>query len=257
MLHIDLNCDVGESSGQAQLAMEERILDQVTSVSIACGVHAGSPDLMRRLVRLAHGRGVAVGAHPGFSDPEGKGRREIPATAREVETLIVNQIAALAGVAALVGSQLRHVKPHGALYNQAAKDWDLARAIARGVAAVDRRLVLFGLADSHLIRAAQELGMACAAEAFADRAYQADGTLVPRDRPGAVITDQQVVVARVLRLVQEGKVQSGDGRDLTLRPQTICVHGDTPGADHLVTLIRRALDGAGVVVRAEAAGGNG
>lgn len=257
MLRIDLNCDMGESADPAHMAMEERILAHVTSVSIACGVHAGSPDLMWRMVRLAHGHGVAVGAHPGFRDPEGFGRRAITATAAEVETLIVNQVAALAGVAALEGASLRHVKPHGALYNQAAKDPDLARAIARGVAAVDPRLILFGLAGSHLVRAAQDLGLPFAEEAFADRAYRADGTLVPRDRPGAVIAEQQAVVARVLRMVREGKVQSGDGQDLPVRPHTICVHGDTPGADLLVRLIRKTLDGAGVMVQAGAAGGDG
>lgn len=257
MGYIDLNCDMGESADPARQEVEARIIPHVTSVSIACGVHAGSPELMWRTVRLAHAHGVAAGAHPGLRDPEGSGRRELAVSASEVETLVVNQVAALAGVAALIGAGLRHVKPHGALYNQAARDPVLALAVARGVAAVDRRLVLFGLAGSHLIRSAQELGLPFAEEAFADRAYRADGTLVPRDCPEAVITDQQEVVARVLRMVREGTVRTVEGRDLAIRPQTICVHADTPGADQLVSQIRQALDGAGVIVRAEAAGGHG
>lgn len=253
MLRIDLNCDVGESADAGRLAAEEEIMRSVTSANIACGAHAGDPAVMRRTVQLARAHRVAVGAHPGFPDADGLGRRERHATVTEVESLIAYQVGALAGIAALEGVTLVHVKPHGALYNMAARDRALAEAIARAVAAVDRRLVLFGLAGSRLIEAGQALGLTVAEEVFADRVYQADGTLVPRDRPGAVIQDEREVVVRALRMVREGVVISSDGATVRLRVDTLCLHGDTPNAARLAKRLRQELEGAGIRVAAVSA----
>ncbi|WP_447975044.1 LamB/YcsF family protein [Nitrospira sp. Kam-Ns4a] len=245
-MRVDLNCDVGESDEPGRVAIEARVLESVTSVSLACGVHAGTPALMRRLIRAARARGVAVGAHPGLPDPEGLGRRELPVTPEDIEQLVAAQVRALAAVAAEEGVALAHVKPHGALYTMAARDGALAAAIVRGVAAVDVRLALFGLAGSALIDAARRQGMRAVAEAFADRAYRADGTLVPRGRDGALLHEEEAVVERVLRLVREGVLPSVDGPEVRLRAETICVHGDTPGADRLAARLREALEQAGV-----------
>lgn len=252
MRRIDLNCDMGESIAPDDWARQERIMPHITSVNIACGGHAGNPDLMRRTIQLANAYGVRVGAHPGFPDRAGHGRRELRMTPHETETLVAYQIGALAGIAAIEGIRLSHVKPHGALYNQAARDPDLADAIVRAVAAVDPRLILFGLAGSRLIEAARARGITAAEEAFADRAYQADGTLMPRGRPGSLIHDEHDAAERALSLVCKGMVRSLDGAELVLRADTLCVHGDTPGADRLIGRIRRKLEEAGVCVVAVA-----
>lgn len=249
-MRIDLNCDLGEASGSEALRLEEAILPQVTSISIACGMHAGDPDLMRHLIRLARERGLAVGAHPGLRDPAGKGRRELAVTPTEVENLVAYQIGALAGIAAVEGVRLTHVKPHGALYNMAARDGGLASAIASAVAAVDCQLILFGLAGSKLVEAARGRGLTVAEEGFADRAYRCDGMLVPRSQAGAVIAHEDEAVQRALRLVRDGTVQSADGTELRLRVDTLCVHGDTPDATRLAASIRRALIEAGIQVMA-------
>jgi UPF0271 protein len=254
-MRIDLNCDVGESAEAERLAVEERIVPHVTSVNIACGVHAGNPEVMRHTVRLARHHRLSVGAHPGFADAEGMGRRNLTLPSDEVENLVAYQVGALVGIATLEEVRLTHVKPHGALYTMAAKDRPLAEAIVRAVAATDRRLVLYGLAGSCLVEAAREAGLAVAEEAFADRAYAPDGTLVPRDQPGSLIQDEQGVIEQVLRIVREGVVRSFDGRDLPLRADTICLHSDTPGADRLARLIRRSLDEVGVLVTAVSSGG--
>lgn len=249
-MRVDLNCDIGESAEPERVAREEGLMASVSSVSIACGVHAGSPSLMRRLVRAAKRVGVAVGAHPGLPDPEGLGRRDRSVTPEEAEALVVAQVRALAAIAAEEGVALAHVKPHGTLYHRAAGDLALASALARAVAAVDRRLLLFGLAGSPVIEAARAQGLRAVAEAFADRAYRADGTLVPRGRADALVTDEAAVVARVLRMVREGSVRSVEGAEVPLRAETICLHGDTPGAGRLAELVRAALESAGVTVAA-------
>lgn len=249
-MRVDLNCDMGESPEAEQLATEERIMPHVTSVSVACGVHAGNPAVMRRTVGLARRHHLAVGAHPGFADIEGGGRRNLPLSLEQVEGLVAYQVGALADIAALEGVRLSHVKPHGALYNMAAVDRSLAEAIVRAVVAIDRRLILFGPAGSFLIESARRAGLVAAEEAFADRAYASDGTLVSRDRAGAVIRDEREVVERALRIVREGIVRSFDGRDVRVHADTLCLHGDTPGADRLARQIRRALDEAGVLVAA-------
>jgi UPF0271 protein len=217
---------------------------------VAAGGHAGDPSTLRQTVRLAKAYGVAVGAHPGFLDREGFGRRELPATPSEVEDLVLYQVAAVAGVAAAEGVRLQHVKPHGALYNMAARDGRLARAIATAVAAFDRSLIVFGPPDSELLAAARAAGLSVAAEAFADRAYRPDRSLAPRSDPGAVLFDPAVVIERARRLVKERTVIATDGSVLVIEADIICVHGDTPGAAELVAGLRRGLEVDGVVIRA-------
>lgn len=247
---VDLNADAGESFGRYVLGNDAALIPFLTSVNIACGFHAGDPGIMRHTVALAHQHGVAVGAHPGFPDLAGFGRREMSLSPREVEDLVVYQIGALAGVAAAQGVPLRHVKPHGALYNMAARDTALADAIARAVAAVDGTLVLVGLSGSSLIHAGTRAGVRTASEVFADRSYESDGRLVPRSRTGSVLHDAEAIAARAVQMVRERMVTATDGTSVALQPDTICIHGDTPGAAALARRIRAALEGAGVMVRA-------
>jgi UPF0271 protein len=248
--HVDLNSDVGESFGAWALGQDPVLFPHITSANVACGFHAGDPGVMRATVALAREHGVAVGAHPGFPDLSGFGRRDMRLSPREVEDLVVYQIGALAGVAAAQGVRLQHVKAHGALYNMAVTEFALAEAIARATASVDRSLVLLGLPGSQLLTAGERAGLPTAAEAFADRAYRADGTLVPRTQPGAVIHDGDVVVQRVVAMVRDQAVVAEDGSRVPLRIDTICVHGDTPGAAQLAARIREALTEGGIEVRA-------
>lgn len=231
-MRIDLNADVGEECGQ-----DAALMACITSANVACGRHAGSPTTMRETVLLAVDHGVAVGAHPGFDDREHFGRRDLQLPAEQITDLVVRQVDALASIAANAGARLHHVKPHGALYNIAVRDRTVADAIARGIAAVDSSLILLGLPGSELVAAGAAAGLRTAREAFADRAYRADGTLVPRTEPGAVIHDPEEVLARVVPLAQRANVD------------TICVHGDTPGAADLARRIRAALELARIDVR--------
>ena len=247
---VDLNADVGESFGACTIARDEALFSQITSANVACGLHAGDPGVMRDTVALATEHGVAVGAHPGFPDLAGFGRREMQLGPREVEDLVLYQIGALAGIAAAQGVRLRHVKAHGALYNMAARDPRLADAIARATASVDRSLVLFGPPGSQLLRGADRAGLRRASEVFADRAYRPDATLLPRQEPGAVIADADVVGRRVVTMVCDGAVTAVDGTQVSLQADTICVHGDTPGAARLAARVRAALAEAGIAVRA-------
>jgi 5-oxoprolinase (ATP-hydrolysing) subunit A len=249
-MQIDLNGDVGESFGAYEIGHDAALIPILTSVNIACGFHAGDPGIMRATVALAREHGTAVGAHPGFPDLVGFGRREMKATPREVEDFVAYQIGALAGIAAAQGVRLAHVKPHGALYNMAARDMDLADAIARAIATVDSSLKLFGLPGSSSLAAAQRRHVQAVAEAFADRAYRRDGSLVPRQEPGAVIHDEEIVVKRAVSIARERTVIAADGTPVALDVQTICVHGDTPGAAILASRIRKALSDAGIQVRA-------
>ena len=249
-MQIDLNGDVGESFGAYEIGHDAALIPILTSANIACGFHAGDPGVMRATVALARQHGTAVGAHPGFPDLVGFGRREMNATPREVEDLVAYQIGALAAIAAAQGVRLAHVKPHGALYNMAARDLDLADAIARAIAAVDPSLALFGLPGSQSLEAAQRHKVRAVSEAFADRAYRRDGSLVPRNEPGAVIDDEQIVVTRAVAIARERMVVAADGTRVPLDVQTICVHGDTPGAAVLASRIRKALNDAGIQVRA-------
>ena len=247
-MKIDLNCDMGESFGPWPMGADEQVMPHITSANIACGAHAGDPVVMRRTVRLAKAAGVAVGAHPGFADLQGFGRREMHVPAAELEPSLIAQIGALAAIARAEGVALQHVKPHGALYNMAVRDRALSDAIARAVAAVDRTLILFGLPNSPMLDAGREAGLRVAAEGFADRAYEPDGSLTPRSRSGAVIHDVDAVVARAVRMATDEVVLTPSGQQVRLKVETICVHGDTPGAADLVRRIHEALRTRGVDV---------
>ncbi len=244
MRTVDLNADVGEGmDGDAEL------LAIVTSANIACGLHAGDADTMARTVEYCMAHGVAIGAHPSFDDREGFGRREMNIPADEVRELVLHQIEMLAVIARRAGARLSHVKAHGALYNQAARQATLARAIAEAVHEFDRHLVLVGLAGSALIAQGEAAGLRVASEVFADRAYRADGSLVPRSQTGSVIEDGALVVERALGMVRNGAVRSIDGVEVPIRAETICVHGDTPGAAALARALRDALVAVGTDVR--------
>jgi UPF0271 protein len=248
--HVDLNADVGESFGAYAMGDDAGLMSSVTSASVAAGFHGGDPSVLRRTIRLAAARGISVGVHPGLPDLAGFGRRELRLTPAETEDLVLYQIAAVAGVAAAEGVRVRHVKPHGALYNMAAKDPGLAAAIAAAVRAFDGSLVLFGPPGSTLLEAGRAAGLTTAAEGFADRAYAPDGSLAPRQTAGAVIPDPAVVAARVVRMVRQRTVVALDGSVLPLAIETVCVHGDTPGAAAIAAHLRRALEAEGIAVRA-------
>jgi UPF0271 protein len=254
MRSIDLNCDMGESFGAYSIGADAAVMPSISSANVACGYHGGDPGVMRKTVRLARDAGVSVGAHPGFPDRAGFGRRDMTLSPAEVEDMVLYQVGALAAIARSEGVELRHVKAHGALYNMAARDRALADAIARATRAFERGLVLFGLPGSELLRAGRDAGLAVASEGFADRAYEPDGSLTPRSRTGAVIHDAAQVVARAVRMVTEGRVVATDGSEMALRVDTLCVHGDTPGADELTRVLRAGLERAGIVIRASARG---
>jgi len=249
-MRVDINSDMGESFGAYTIGHDDGLMNAITSANVAAGFHAGDPSVLRATVRLAKARGVAVGAHPGFPDLVGFGRRELNVTPAEAEDMVLYQVAAVAGVAASEGVKIQHVKPHGALFNMAVRNAELAAAIARGVAAFDRSLILFGLPGSEILNAGRQAGLRVAAEVFADRAYEPDGTLASRRKPGSVIHDADAVVARAVRMVKEKNVVAIDGSVVPLEADTICVHGDTPGSDVLAAKIRAGFEAAGVTVKA-------
>jgi UPF0271 protein len=249
-MRIDLNADLGEHDDPAAVHLEASLCATVTSINIACGVHAGGPDLMRRTLGRAREAGIAAGAHPGYDDREGFGRAAQALPRGAVENLVAYQIGTLAALARAEGVALAHVKPHGALYNQAAADEAVAEAVASAVRAVDPGLRLYALAGSCLIRAAEAAGLRAVAEGFVDRGYRRDGSLVPRDLPGALVTDPAEAGARAVALGRDGAIVSVDGVRLALRVETLCVHGDTPGALAIARSARQALESAGLVVAA-------
>ncbi len=244
MKQIDFNCDMGESFGAYKLGHDEKVIRYITSANIACGFHAGDPASMRRTVRLAEEHGVGIGAHPGFPDLQGFGRRNMSALPAEVHDDVVYQIGAL--TAFTRDKRLQHVKPHGALYNMAVGGGDLARAICDAVLAVDPDLILVLLAGSPWAELAAKMGVKTAREVFADRALNADGTLVPRTKPGAVIHDVGEVAERSLRLVVEGSATAITGETVRVEADTICLHGDTPGAVELAASLKAKFEAAGV-----------
>ena len=238
-LPIDLNCDLGESFGAYQLGNDAAIMPYVTSVNIACGFHAGDPSVMQATVRLAKAHGVAIGAHPGWPDLQGFGRREMNVAPAEAEALVLYQIGALAAFVRAEGAELTHVKPHGALYNQAARDPALAEAVARAVKRFSVDLLLVGLAGCGLLEAGRGIGLRVAGEAFPDRAYNADGTLMSRHLPGAVLENPAEIAANAVRLAREG-IRFGEK---VVIPDTLCLHGDHPGAVENACKVREALLG--------------
>jgi 5-oxoprolinase (ATP-hydrolysing) subunit A len=250
-VRIDLNADMGEGFGVYPLGRDAELLAVVTSANVACGFHAGDPSVMDRTVALAVQARVAVGAHPGFPDLRGFGRRRVDADPAEVERDVLYQVGALQAFARAHGTRVAHVKPHGALYNQAAEDERLARAVARGVARAGRDLVLVGLASTAVMRAAAEAeGLRFAAEAFADRRYEANGTLQSRQVAGSVVTDPAAAAAQAVRIARDGTVEAVDGTEVRLRADTLCLHGDNPEAVANARAVRQALERAGIEVRA-------
>ena len=247
---IDLNCDMGESFGAWTLGHDAALLPYITSANIACGFHAGDPAVMKATVRAALRHDVALGAHPGLPDLVGFGRRNMDISAEEAFDMTVYQLGALAAVAKAEGGQLHHLKPHGALYNMAATNAALAEAIAEAVYKVQPELVLYGLAGSELTKAGEKIGLRTAHEVFADRTYQANGTLTPRRQPDALITDADAAIAQVLRMVQGGQVRTQQGTDVAIRADTVCLHGDGAHAFEFAQRLSAALRQAGVQLQA-------
>jgi 5-oxoprolinase (ATP-hydrolysing) subunit A len=247
---VDLNCDMGESFGAFVIGQDHAVMQFVTSANIACGFHGGDPSVMHRTVRLAAEHGVAIGAHPGLPDLVGFGRRSMAVTPTDVRDMVVYQIGALQAIAATAGQRVRHVKPHGALYNMACANPELADAIARAARDVDPTLLLVGLSGSALIDAGTACGLRTVSEVFADRGYLQTGMLVSRDQPQALITDAGIAAARVVDMVKTGNITAVDGTRITVRPETVCIHGDAPGAATLAAAIRQALRAAQIDVAA-------
>lgn len=250
---IDLNADVGESYGRWVLGDDAGLLQVVTSANVACGFHAGDPATLVRTCRLAVEAGVAVGAQVGYADLAGFGRRFLDVAPEDLYADVLYQLGALDGIARSVGGRVAYVKPHGALYHAVVAHEAQAQAVVRAVTAAGRDLAVLGLPGSALLEQASAAGLPTVREAFADRGYAADGTLVPRDRPGALVTDPEAVVARIVRLATDGVVVAVDGTDVAVAAESVCVHGDTPGALGLANAVRSALQDAGVVVAAPAA----
>lgn len=246
MPSIDLNCDLGESFGAYTIGMDAQVIPYVTSANVACGFHAGDAVVMERTVALCKASGAAVGAHPGLPDLQGFGRRVVKISPAEAGAFVTYQVGALKAFCDAAGVPLHHVKPHGALYNMAGRDRELADAIARAVQSAAPGAVLLALSGSEMVRAAQAIGLPVASEVFADRGYRPDGSLVPRGTPGAMIEDEDEAIARVIRMVKEGKVRACDGTDIAIRADSVCVHGDGPKALAFVRKISAALKASGV-----------
>ncbi|TKD72411.1 LamB/YcsF family protein [Pseudalkalibacillus hwajinpoensis] len=249
MKSVDLNSDLGESFGAYTIGNDENVLEFISSANIACGYHAGDHNVMMNTVKLAHSLGVGIGAHPGFPDLGGFGRRDMNLSADEVFNLVAYQVGAIQGIANVHQARVQHVKPHGALYNRAAKDATIAKAIANAIYSVNPELVLYGLAGSELVRAGKEIGLSVAEEVFADRTYQPDGTLTPRSEPNAIIHDADTAVERVIRMVNEQKVTAVDGQDISIQSDTICVHGDEPEALRFVQQLKNRLEEEGIQIQ--------
>ena len=247
-MRIDLNADVGESFGAWTLGDDDAMLGVVTSANVACGFHAGDPLTLRTTCRYAAERGVVVGAQVGYHDLAGFGRRFVDVPPDELAADVVYQIGALQAMARVAGTSVAYVKPHGALYNAVVTHEAQARAVVDAVAAVDRSLPIMGLPGSVVLDLAAAAGLRTVAEAFADRAYSSDGTLVPRTAPGAVLRDVEAVAARVVRLVRDGVLTSVDGRDLAVEAESVCIHGDTPGAVRMARAVRSALEAEGIAI---------
>lgn len=249
MHRIDLNCDLGESFGRYTLGLDDQVIPLVSSVNVACGMHAGDPAVMRRTVKFAAEAGVSIGAHPGYPDLQGFGRRDMALSPDEAYAYLVYQLGALQAFCTATGTRVAHVKPHGQLYNRAAVDAALADALAAAAHDVDPSLVLVGLANGELIRAGREAGLRTAQEFFTDRNYTDNGTLVPRSMPNACIADEDFAVQRVVRVVREHTIESESGRTIGINADTICVHGDNAHALAFVRKIRAALEEAGIEIK--------
>lgn len=245
---VDLNCDIGESFGAWRIDISREVMERISSANIACGFHAGDPMVMEEAVNLCKQYQVAVGAHPGFPDLMGFGRREMKISAKEARNYILYQVGALSAFCTSAGLELQHVKPHGALYNMAAYDEELAKGIIDGLLNVRPRPILLALSGSNLARMAEQAGLSVAHEVFADRAYNRDGTLVPRGRAGAVLVDPEAIAKRAIRMVKKGEVETIEGDVIKLRADSICVHGDNPRATEIVIRLAEALNEAGIAI---------
>lgn len=246
MYKVDLNSDLGESFGCYKLGMDEEVLKHITSANIACGFHAGDPVNMDKTVKLALKNNAEIGAHPGFMDIIGFGRREMKISKEEVKAYVKYQLGALNSFAISNGANIQHVKAHGALYNMAAKDYEISLSIAQAVYEVDKNIILLGLANSSIIDAGKDVGLRVANEVFADRAYNSDGTLVSRSIEGSIIHDTNIAIKRVIKMVKENKVEDINGKDIDIKADSICVHGDNPKAIEFVKSIRAELIKEGI-----------
>lgn len=249
MRQIDLNCDMGEAFGNYAMPNDEILMDYITSANIACGFHAGDPEVMQHTVFMAIKKGVAIGAHPGLPDLQGFGRREIKISANEAYQITIYQIGALSGFVKAAHGKLHHVKAHGALYNMAAKDANLAKAIAEAVHDFDPNLILYALAGSEMITAAQNIGIKTASEVFADRTYQDDGSLTPRPQPNALITDERQSINQVMQMVKQQEVVSVNNKTVPIKAETLCLHGDGVHAVGFARLISEKLKKEGISIK--------
>ncbi|MDD6023208.1 MAG: LamB/YcsF family protein [Oscillospiraceae bacterium] len=248
MYQVDLNSDLGESFGRYTLGCDDQIIPLITSANVACGYHAADPVVMETTISRAKAAGIQVGAHPGFPDLMGFGRRNMAVSNEEARAYTLYQLGALDAFCRVKGMKLQHVKPHGAMYNMAAKDYELSRAICQAVKEYDPELIILGLSGSETVRAAKDLGLRVAEEVFADRAYEEDGSLVNRRKEGAMITDEELAISRVIRMVKEHKVTSITGKDIAIQADSICVHGDGAKSLAFVDRIRKAFQAEGIKI---------
>lgn len=241
MFKVDLNCDLGESFGRYKLGLDEEIIPLISSANVACGFHASDPVVMQKTIKLAKQSNISVGAHPGFLDLMGFGRRNMDISLEEAKAYTKYQLGALYAFCKSEGMEIQHVKPHGALYNMAGKNYDLAKAICEAVYEFDKDIILLGLSGSQMIKAGQDVGLKVAREVFADRAYEDDGSLRARSKEGAVITDENIAIDRVVKMVKENKVVAYSGKEIEIHADSICVHGDGVKALEFVKKIRERL----------------
>ena len=248
MYRVDLNSDLGESFGRYTLGNDDKIIPLITSANVACGYHASDPVVMNRTIKMAKEAGIRVGAHPGFPDLMGFGRRNMNVSAEEAKAYVMYQLGALDAFCRAHNMKMQHVKPHGALYNMAAKDYKLSTAICEAMKEFDDSLIVMALSGGELVCAAKDMGLRVALEVFADRAYEEDGTLVARTKEGSMITDEDEAIARVIRMVKEQKVTAITGKDIDIKADSVCVHGDGAKALAFVERIREAMKAEGITI---------
>jgi UPF0271 protein cbei_2759 len=246
---VDLNCDLGESFGNYKIGGDDKIIPLISSANVACGFHAGDPVVMKKTIETAKKNNIGIGAHPGFLDLMGFGRREMKISIDEAKAYVLYQLGALGAFCKSEGVKLQHVKPHGALYNMSAKDYNLAKAICEAIADFDSSLIILGLSGSETLRAAKDLGLKYASEVFADRAYEEDGSLVARSKEGAMIHDENEAIERVIKMITEQKVTSITGKEIPIKADSICVHGDGEKALLFVKKIREKLENEGIIIQ--------
>ena len=248
MFRVDLNSDLGESFGRYTIGMDDKIIPMITSANVACGYHASDPVVMNKTLAMAKEAGIRVGAHPGFPDLMGFGRRNLSVSPEEAKAYTLYQLGALDAFCRTNGLKMQHVKPHGALYNMAAKDYELSKAICEAIKEFDQELIVLALSGGELAHAAKNMGLRTALEVFADRAYEEDGTLVNRRKEGAMITDENLAISRVVRMIKEKKVTAITGKDIPIQADSVCVHGDGEKALAFVEKIRAALQDEGIEI---------